>query len=97
MNDEPVSRKMVQICFANRLQLEAAQRFFCLINGRAFNTNVERLPLVATVGIINGVKTFPIAFSYCPSEIYESYMIYWKSLEEECFIARIDIEIDVRN
>jgi MULE transposase domain len=87
-----VSRKLVQLFFAHRLQLEATRRFassFCLVVDGTFNTNVERLPLLVCVGVTNEGQTFPIAFSYCPSESYLSYSFLWESLKEECFTANI--------
>jgi hypothetical protein len=87
-----VSRKMIQLFFAHRLQLEAARRFassFCLVVDGTFNTNIERLPLLVVVGVTNECQTFPIAFSYCPSENYQSYSFLWESLKEECFTANV--------
>jgi hypothetical protein len=87
-----ISRKLVQLFFAHRSQLEAARRFvsgFSLIIDGTFNTNIERLPLLIAVGITNEGSTFPIAFSYCPSESYASYSFLWESLKEECFTANV--------
>jgi len=49
----------------------------------------DRLPLLIAVGITNSGKTFPVAFSYCPSESKESYDFFFQSLKEEAFAGDI--------
>jgi hypothetical protein len=56
-----------------------------VING-TFNTNLLRLPLLVCVGVLSTNETFPIAFSYCPSESKESIGFVWQSLKDLCFI-----------
>jgi hypothetical protein len=71
-----ISRMLVQLFFAHPSQLEAARRFassFSVIVDGTFNTNVQRLPLLIVVGVTSEGNTFPIVFSYCPSESYVSY------------------------
>ena len=41
------------------------------------------------VGVLNTNQTFPVAFSFCPSESAESIGFVWGSLKEECFIDGI--------
>ena len=85
----PISRKLKQIWFAHREQLKATQRFvsdWLLVIDRTFNTNKDRLPLLIAVGVLNSGYTFPIAFSYVPSELDESLGFFWDSMKEECFI-----------
>jgi hypothetical protein len=67
----PISRELRQIWFAHRERLKAAQRFvsdWSLVIDGTFNTNRDRLPLLIAVGVLNSGHTFPIAFSYVPSE-----------------------------
>jgi hypothetical protein len=85
-----VGRKLKQIWFAHKEQLKAAQRFvsdWLLVIDRTFNTNKDRLPLLIAVGVLNSGHTFPIAFSYVPSESDESLGFFWDSMKEECFIS----------
>ena len=66
-----ISQKFIQIFFMNKQQVVLVQRFvagFVLVVDGTFNTNSMRLPLLIAVGITNSGKTFPVAFSYCPSE-----------------------------
>jgi hypothetical protein len=90
--DKPISRKLVQLFFAYRQQLDAAARFVAdwliVING-TFNTNELRLPLLEAVGVLSTNMTFPVAFSYCPSESAESIGFFWESLKAECFIEGV--------
>jgi hypothetical protein len=85
---KPIDRKMLQIWFTHRQQLDAAARFcsdWLLIIDGTFNTNKDRLPLLIAVGVLNSGKTFPVYFSYCPSESDESFSFVWDSLKVECF------------
>jgi len=43
-----------------------------LVVDGTFNTNSLRLPL-----LIDSGKTFPVAFSYCPSESKESFDFFF--------------------
>jgi hypothetical protein len=89
---KPISRKLVQLFFAHRKQLEAATRFitgWLIIIDGTFNTNNLRLPLLVIIGVLNTNQTFPVAFSYYPSESNDSISFVWKSLREECFIPGI--------
>lgn len=82
------SRKMVQLWFGYREQLDAAARFcsdWLLVIDGTFNTNKDHLPLLIAVGVLNSGKTFPVCFFYCPSESDESFTFVWDSLKEECF------------
>jgi MULE transposase domain len=47
--------------------------------------NELRLPLLAAVSITNSGSTFPVAFSYCPSESKESLKFFFNYLSRECF------------
>lgn len=85
---KPISRKMLQLWFSHREQLDAAARFcsdWLLVIDGTFNTNEDRLPLLIAVGVLNSGKTFPVSFSYCPSKSDESFTFVWDSLKEECF------------
>jgi hypothetical protein len=87
-----ISQKLIQIFFMNKQQVVLAQRFvagFVLVVNSTFNTNSLRLPLLIAVGITNSGKTFPVAFSYCPSESKESYDFFFQSLKEEAFAGDI--------
>jgi MULE transposase domain len=87
-----ISKTLVQIFFAHRKQLEAAKRFvsgFLLVIDGTFNTNDLRFPLLVIVGVLNTGRTFPVAFSFCPSESREAFDFVWESLKEECFIPEI--------
>jgi hypothetical protein len=89
LTGKPVSRKLVQLFFAHHKQLEAATRFvsdWVIIIDGTFNTNELRLPLLVVVGVLSTNETFPVAFSYCPSESAASIGFVWSSLKEECFI-----------
>jgi hypothetical protein len=71
LTGEKIGRKLVQLFFAHREQLEAAARFvadWVIVIDGTFNTNELRLPLLVCVGVLSTNKTFPVAFSYCPSE-----------------------------
>ena len=90
--DTDISRKLIQLFWAHRKQLEAAQRFvadWLIVIDGTFNTNELRLPLLVVVGVLSTNKTFPVAFSFCPSESAESIGFVWESLKEECFIGDI--------
>jgi MULE transposase domain len=81
-------QRLTQIWFAHLKQLAAAQRFVAdqvLIIDGTFNTNELRLPLLAAVGITNSGSTFPVAFSYYPSESKESLKFFFDCLTRECF------------
>ena len=41
------------------------------------------------MGILNTNKTFPVAFSFCPSESAESIGFVWDCLKAECFVDSI--------
>src|SRR5437764_1047237 len=84
-----ISRKLIQLFFAHKEQLEAAKRFcsgWLIVIDGTFNTNRERLPLLVVVGVLNSGRTFPVCFSYCQSESAESISFVWESLKAECFI-----------
>jgi MULE transposase domain len=71
-----------------------AQRFvadFVMVIDGTFNINSLRLPLLIIVGVINLGKTFPLIFSYCPSESKESYDFFFRSLKEETFVSNIQL------
>lgn len=50
------------------------------------NTNEDRLALLVGVGVLNSGETFPLCYSYCPSELAESIGFVWESLKAGCFI-----------
>ena len=85
-----VARKLIQLFFAHREQLEAAKRFvsdWLIIIDGIFNTNEDRLPLLVVVSVLNSGRTFPVCFSYCPSESAESIGFVWEALKLEVFIS----------
>jgi len=56
--------------------MKASKRFaadFMVSIDGTFNTNDLRLSILIAVGVLNSGRTFPIAFSFCPSESEESY------------------------
>lgn len=59
--------------------------FIMIIDG-TFNTNALRLPLFAAVGISNSNSTFPLAFSYYPSESEDAIGFFFDSLKEMVFL-----------
>jgi hypothetical protein len=82
-----VARKLVQLWFAHPTQLEMARRFvsgFALIIDGTFNTNSLRLPLLVAVGSLHTGASFPVFFSFCPSEDRASFEFCWDSFKEEC-------------
>jgi hypothetical protein len=82
-----VAKKLVQIWFAHPIQLRMARRFvsgFSLIIDGTFNTNKLRLPLLVAVGSLHTGASFPVFFSFCPSEDRESFDFCWESFKEEC-------------
>jgi hypothetical protein len=91
-NGNMISQKLIQIFFIHPKQVYLAQRFvadFVMVINGTFNTNNLRLPLLIAVGVTNSGKTFPLAFSYCPSESKESYDFFFRSLKEEAFAGDI--------
>jgi hypothetical protein len=87
-----INRKLIQIFFAHRKQLDAAKRFvsgWLLVIDSTFNANKLRLPLLVIVGVLNTGNIFPEAFSFCPSESRETFDFIWESLKEECFTPNI--------
>jgi hypothetical protein len=89
---EPIGRELVQIFFAHRKQLEAAQRFvadWLIIIDGTFNTNELDLPLLVIVGVLSIGQTFPVAFSYCPAESTKSISFVWDCLKLECFTGDV--------
>jgi len=83
-----VSRKLIQIFFTHPKLIIATARFvsgFLLSVDGTFNTNRARLPLLIAVGILNSGRTFPVAFSYCPSESEASITFFLDSLKEFAF------------
>ena len=51
----------------------------------------DGLPLLIAVGITNSGKTFPVAFSYCPSEDKNSHDFFFQSLKAEVFKGDIEM------
>jgi hypothetical protein len=64
---------------------------FILIIDETFNINNLRLPFLIAVSINNLKKTFPVVFSYCPSESKDNYDFFFKSLKAEVFNGNITI------
>jgi hypothetical protein len=86
-----ISQKFIQIFFHPK-QVQLAQRFvanFVMVIYGTFNTNYLRLSLLVAVGATNSGKTFPLAFSYCPSESKESYDFFFQPLKEASFAGNI--------
>jgi hypothetical protein len=89
LTGKPIARKLMQFFFAHRKQLDAAARFvtgWAIVIDGTFNTNELRLPLLVCVGVLSTNETFPVAFSYCPSESAGSIGFVWQSLKAECFV-----------
>ena len=87
-----ISQKLIQIFLMKKQQVVLARRFvagFVLVVDGTFNMNSLQLPLLIAVDITNSGKTFPVAFSYCPSESKESYDFFFQSLKEEAFSGDI--------
>ena len=88
LKGKEVGRKLIQIWFIHPRLMDITRRFvsdFILVIDGTFNTNKERLPLLIAVGVLNSEKTFPIAFSWCPSEDKVSYVFFWECLKEYGF------------
>jgi hypothetical protein len=86
--DRVIARKLTQLFFAHREQLEAAKRFvsdWLIVIDGTFNTNEDRLPLLVVVGVLNLGRSFPVCFSYCPSESAESIGFVWEAFEARGF------------
>lgn len=84
-----VARKLVQGFFIHPKQIYFGQRFiagFVMIINSTFNTNVLRLPLLVTVSVSNSGATFPLAFSYCPSESEDAFRFFFNSMKELVFL-----------
>jgi len=84
-----ITRKLIQLFWTHPKQIEAAKRFiadWAIVIDGTFNTNELRLPLLVLVGVLNTNKTFPVAFSFCPSESAESIGFVWESMKAEVFI-----------
>jgi hypothetical protein len=84
-----IARKLIQVFFIHPNQIHFGQRFiagFIIIINGTFNTNALRLPLLTTVGISNSGTTFPLVFSYCPSESEEAFSFFFDSLKEVVFL-----------
>jgi len=82
---QPVRRQLEQIFFMSEDQIRLGQRFcsgFALQIDSTFNTNTLKLPLTILVGITNTGKTFPLAFSFIPSEDRLSMDFIFLSLTE---------------
>ena len=81
---EVYRRKLKQIWFTYPSLITACRRFiadqYIAINA-TFNTNSLRISILVAVGILNNNKTFPIAFSQCPSEDYKSYFFFQQYLK----------------
>lgn len=83
-----IGRKLVQIWFTRPELIEASKRFvsdWLIVIDGTFNTNNLRMPILIAVGALNSGRTFPVAFSYCPSESKESFAFFWDSLQAHCF------------
>ena len=93
-NDKPINKELIQIFFAHRKQLEAAQRFIAdwliIIDG-IFNINKLDLPLFVIVGVLSTGQTFPVAFSYCPAESTKSISFVQDYLKQEYFTGDIPL------
>ena len=86
------NKRLIQIWFAHPKQLAMAQRFVAdqvLVVDGTFNTNNLRLPLLVAVGVMSSGSTFPVAFSYCPSESKESFLFFFECLQRELFIDSV--------
>jgi hypothetical protein len=82
------TRKLQQIFFFFSEGLELCRRFCAghlLLIDATFNTNRQRLPILVAVGITNEGKSFPVAYSYCPSESAASFSFFFECLQQEVF------------
>lgn len=87
-DERVIGRKLIQIFFWSKNAEILAQRWVAghaLVIDATFNTNALQLPLMVAVGVTNENKTFPIAFSYCPSESAESFVFFLESLRTVFF------------
>ena len=82
---EPVKRQLEQLFFMSDVQIQWAQRFcssFMIEVDTTFNTNNLRLPLTIVTGISNTGDSFPVAFSFLPSESKVSFDFIFENLKE---------------
>ena len=82
---EPVKRQLEQLFFMSDVQIQWAQRFcssFMIEVDTTFNTNNLRLPLTIITGISNTGDSFPVAFSFLPSESKVSFDFIFENLKE---------------
>ena len=101
VEDKLTAQRLTQIWFAHPKQLVVVQRFVtdqALIIDDIFNTKL-RLSLLTTVDITNSESTFPVTFSYCPSESKKSFKFFFDCLtykyfkfEENIFLCRVVID-----
>jgi hypothetical protein len=86
-DDESIGRELIQIFFAHRKQLEAAQRFvadWLIVIDGTFNTNKLDLPLLVIVGVLSTVipaKAYHtvVAHDAIPSH-HSSLLVFWPRL-----------------
>lgn len=90
--DEATGRRtqkvLDQVVFCSSEQIELARRFcsdFLLIIDATFNTNDKNLLLSSLVGVTNTGRTFPVAFSFQPSEAERSFTLTWQFLDQFVF------------
>lgn len=91
-NQRCVSRKLIQIFWWAKSAVELTQRWAAghtVVIDATFSTNSLRLPLIVAVGVTNENKTFPIAFSFCPSESTESFIFFFDCLRAIFFNGHV--------
>ena len=68
-------KRLEQLFFMTDEQISLGQQFcssFMLEINSTFNTNTLKLPLTILTGVSNTGKSFPLAFSFAPSENKDS-------------------------
>ena len=81
----PISSRLEQLFFMSDAQIQWGQRFsssFMVEIDTTFNTNNLRLPLTIVTGISNTGASFPLAFSFLPSESKVCFDFIFQSLKE---------------
>ena len=82
---EPVNCYLEQLFFISDTQIQWAQWFcssFMLKVDTTFNTNIFKLPLTIVTGISNTGNSFPVAFSFIPSESKVCFDFIFEALKE---------------
>jgi hypothetical protein len=82
---EPVNHYLKQLFFMSDPQIQWAQQFcssFMLEIDTTFSTNNLRLPLTIVTSISNTRDSFPVAFSFVPSESKVCFDFIFEALKK---------------